>query len=88
MRWHDVLVGCDFNERPVDPLTAERGFQRWPGGPNPGLARHVGMGGSGGSEMYYYYIIEFSIDIIIHFTATAATTSKRPSFLIIAPQVQ
>jgi hypothetical protein len=23
--------------------------------------------------MYYYYIIEFPIDIIIHFTATAAT---------------
>jgi hypothetical protein len=44
---------------------------------DPGLARHVGMGGSGGSKNYYYYIIEFPIDIIIHFTAT---TSKMADF--------
>jgi hypothetical protein len=47
---------------------------------NPRLARHVDMGGSGGSEMYYYYIIEFPIDIIIDFTATTATTSKTADF--------
>jgi hypothetical protein len=42
--------------------------------PNQGLARHVAMGGSGGSKMYYCYNIVFPIDIIIQLTATAATT--------------
>jgi hypothetical protein len=60
------------------PVTSE--FSALANDPNPGLARHVGMGGSGGSEMYYYYIIEFPVDIIIDFTATTATTSKLSDF--------
>jgi hypothetical protein len=75
----DVVAAAGAGNRRLSNLADE---------PNPVFARHVawgGSGGSGGSKMYYYHIIEFPIDIIIDFTATSATTSKTAEFSVIVP---